>query len=189
MMTWGIGCDFKHVCDVEIEYHDKLGISILYIPDEYRSDANETWRIVLERMKLKGYDSVDFILMHGMFHYQAPAVIRHKVNIHDLDKYSSITNHLIMIGHFHVSSKNGKCIAAGSFDRLSHGEEGPKGHWRGIVRWEGESPSFTSLRTNSLSKYKTLKLHDVKEGILELVDQFVNDNPDADYRIKGIKTT
>lgn len=178
--------DFRHVADVEIEYHAGLGIHILYIPDEFRTDANETWKIVRERMLLKNLDQVDFILMHGMFHHQAPDVIKHHINIHDLDKYSSIVRFFIMIGHFHLMSRMGKCLAAGSFDRISQGEESPKGHFRGIVHVNGECEAYF-IENAHAKLYITIPCHGLKETLNKHIESYLVKYPDAEFRIRAYK--
>ena len=116
--------DFKYVNSLYIEQHSKA--TILYIPDEWTSSTDTTYKQVKELMNNIHIDSVDIAIMHGAFEYQlrqAPA----KVQKHNEHLYESIVKYAINIGHIHTHSVHGKIIAQGSFDRLAHGEEEKKG--------------------------------------------------------------
>lgn len=125
-----IGCDIKYFTDIHIEHIERYGIDVLYIPDEIRPTTNITWNRVVELMAEKGLEKVDFAVMHGAFAYQLPAVDDVKDKVHDEEKYLSIVRHYIFIGHVHTHKPKGRIIPNGSFDRLAHGEEEPKGHVR-----------------------------------------------------------
>lgn len=132
-----IGCDLKYIEDIHIEYMDRFGIHVLYVPDEARVNAQKTWEEVTEQMVSLGIDKVDLACMHGAFPYQLPPMAEQSV-LHDPEKYESIVRGYISIGHIHQMSTCGKIIAQGSFDRLCHGDEGEKGHIRldhGEVIW------------------------------------------------------
>lgn len=127
-----IECDLKYIHQLTIEYIPSLDINVLYIPDEWNDSTEKTYSQVCELMTLKGLTKVDYAFMHGQFEYQLPEIV--KAPKHNSQKYLSIVDKLIFIGHVHVFSRNDRIIAQGSFDRLSHGEEGAKGHVRAKVR-------------------------------------------------------
>lgn len=120
------GIDFKYVKTLSIEHFDKFGVNVLYMPDEWRHTAEETLVDVKELLKSKGLDKVDLGVFHGNFEYQLPAAISGK-SAHSSDEYLNIVQGLIFIGHIHNSSRFGRIVAQGSFDRLAHNEESPKG--------------------------------------------------------------
>jgi DNA repair exonuclease SbcCD nuclease subunit len=66
------GIDFKYISTLEIEHIEDLGINVLYIPDEYKHEASETFTDVKELMKSKNLKQVDIAIMHGQFNYQLP---------------------------------------------------------------------------------------------------------------------
>lgn len=130
------GVDLKYVEKLDIEYIEDLGIHVLYIPDQWNPDVEDTYKEVIELMKAKGLTHVDYALMHGQFTYQLPQVAR--APKHSEEKYLAIVKELILIGHVHQFSVYDRIIAPGSYDRLAHNEETPKGHVRARVRANGD---------------------------------------------------
>lgn len=131
-----IGCDLQYIDKLSIVYEPEFDINILYIPDEWEPDPNDTYAQVQELMRAKGLEKVDFAFMHGQFEYQLPPVV--KAPKHNSEAYLSIVKHLIFIGHVHIHSILDRIYAQGSFDRLAHGEEHPKGYVRATVFKNGD---------------------------------------------------
>lgn len=134
----GIHADLRHITALEIEHIERFGIDVLYIPDEWRAKNIDTWIEVQELMTEKQLTHVDFSIMHGAFTHQIPANIVDMFETHNAEHYLDITRYLIFIGHIHHHSQYERILAAGSFDRLHHGEEEPKGHIRATVEPSGE---------------------------------------------------
>lgn len=121
----GIGADLIFVKDVDIKYIDKFDIHVLFIPDRPRSSPDDTYQRVKEIMEEKQLSKIDMAVMHGCFQYQLPEISAdHK---HIEENYLSIVKGPIFIGHVHTHSTFDRIIAPGSFSRLRHGEEEPKG--------------------------------------------------------------
>lgn len=121
----GINADLLFVKDVDIKYIDKFDLHVLFIPDRPRSSPDDTYQRVLELMDEKQLKQIDMAVMHGCFQYQLPEISAdHK---HIEDNYLSIVKGPIFIGHVHTHSTFERIIAPGSFSRLKHGEEEPKG--------------------------------------------------------------
>ncbi|BAW19256.1 putative Nuclease SbcCD, D subunit [Ralstonia phage RP12] len=127
-----IGCDLLYVDTLSIVWIPKFGINVLFVPDEWTDSAEKTLEEVHDLMRQRGIAKVDYAIMHGQFEYQLPPVV--KAQKHSSSAYLKIVDKLIFIGHVHIHSKFDRIIAQGSTDRISHGEEGPKGHVRAIVR-------------------------------------------------------
>ena len=53
---------------------------------------------------------------------------------HDSATYLSLVRYFILIGHVHLMTQLERILAAGSYDRICHGEEGPKGYYDVRVR-------------------------------------------------------
>jgi hypothetical protein len=130
--TLKIGCDLLYVDELKIIYIPKFGINVLFVPDEWTDSADKTLEEVHQLMRIAGISKVDYAIMHGQFEHQLPPVV--KAQKHSAEAYLKIVDKLIWIGHVHLFSKFDRIIAQGSFDRICHGEEGPKGHVRAIVR-------------------------------------------------------
>lgn len=131
-----INADLKYIDRLDIDYIERFGITVLCIPDEWLPETDDIWKEVQRTLKQHGLKQVDFALMHGCFKYQLPAHVQ--VPRHEEERYLSIVRHYILIGHHHKHSMHERIIAQGSFDRLSHNEEEPKGHVRLTLRATGD---------------------------------------------------
>lgn len=132
-----IGANLYYRDVLDIVWMPKFGINVLFVPDEWLgNDPDKTLEQVYAEMADRGISKVDFAVMHGQFEYQLPAVV--KAPKHSSQAYLAIVKYLIFIGHVHIFTQNDRIIAQGSFDRISHGEEGPKGHVVATVRSEDD---------------------------------------------------
>lgn len=132
-----IGADLKYIQELSIEYIDRFGINVLYVPDEWRPKNSHTWHEVQALLHKHQLTKVDFCIMHGCFTYQIPPSLLDMFETHDTENYIGITEYLIFIGHIHQHSQYKNILSAGSFDRLTHGEEESKGHIRAVVNKDG----------------------------------------------------
>lgn len=122
------GANFRYVARLEIEYLPGLDMQVLYIPDEWRHTAKETEGDVEEALRAANLTQVDIAIMHGIFNYQL-GMMPKTPKVHDEAFYLEKVQHYISIGHVHShSSYQNRIVAQGSFDRLAHGEEAPKGY-------------------------------------------------------------
>lgn len=146
-------CDFRWIENLSIEYIESLDINVLYVPDEWEHDPNETWKQVKGLLHDQGLEKVDFSVMHGLFEFQLPAHLN--ISHHMSERYLGITEHYVDIGHHHTqrshrtSSHNSMVLVNGSFDRLCHGEEGAKGHYR--VSIHADAPDDIVFVENELA--------------------------------------
>lgn len=120
--------DLRYFDTVTVDWDDTLGMHILYVPDEVHPSPDKVWEYVSQALSVKGLTQVDIGVMHGMFDYQAPLNI--KLPTHDSARYSQIVRYFITVGHIHIASNKDNIYAQGSLERLSHNEEGAKGHYR-----------------------------------------------------------
>lgn len=123
-----LDADVRYIKEVEIEWIERLGIHVLYIPDEAHDTCTITKGVVQELLAEWKLESVDVIVMHGQFRHHYPDYVPDEgMDFHDYDYYSSITRHFMFAGHIHVASVFGKAITHGSIERTGHGYETPKG--------------------------------------------------------------
>ena len=173
---YGVGADVKYVKTLSIEYIEKLNINVLYVPDEWDNSTEKTLHQVKELMRSKGLEKLDFAFMHGQFEYQLPEVV--KAPKHNSEEYSKLVEHYIFIGHVHNFSTYKNIIAQGSLDRLSHGEEGAKGHVRAHIV-PGVSKSFKFIENTNARVYKTVNVIGMDiEDALDHIDHMVAHIPD-----------
>jgi hypothetical protein len=175
-----IGADLTYVKNLSIQYIERLGITVLCVPDEANPTNDRTLEQVQELMKAKGLTQVDYALMHGQFPHQLPAAA-HKAPVHDPDAYLALVRYLIFIGHVHFFSHYRRIIAQGSFDRLAQGEEGPKGHVRALVRGLDDY-DISFVENTGAKRYVTVNCLGLGlEETIAQVDEYVLDLPVGSY--------
>ena len=143
--------DILYVDKVWVEKNEKYGLNLLYVPDEWKPDPDQTWLDVKEELSSNGLEKVDLSIMHGMFEHQVP--IGCKVKPHSNSRYESITDRYIIVGHVHHPTFYGKIIAPGSFDRLKHGNEESKGCWKVAMSKSRRSDKITFMENVNAKEY------------------------------------
>ena len=181
-----IGTDVAYVETLSVEWLSKFGIHVLYIPDEWTPEPDETWLDVQKVLAAERLEQVDFVVMHGHFGHQLPA--QANIPSHDSDRYHSITRYLIFIGHIHIHSIQGRILAPGSFDRLTHGEESPKGYLDVTVRKTGNH-DLRFVENTGAKKYVTLTCRgtDVAKTLSRLEKRLNVLPPKSFVRIEAVK--
>jgi DNA repair exonuclease SbcCD nuclease subunit len=181
-------CDFKYVDTLSIEYIDKFKIHVLYVPDEWDKDPANTLQQVKNLLKDRNIEKVDFAVMHGNFEFQLPSFIK-KIPRHDSQEYLDLVKHYIFIGHIHTFSNLDRIIAQGSFDRLSHGEEEPKGYVKATIDLQTNERNFFFIENKNARIYKTIELmNENLDENLQFIKSKVKDLPsNACVRIKSEK--
>lgn len=157
----------------DLKYFDRLcveitskGHSFLYVPDEWRADNEQTYNEAVDAIRGAGLTQVDFCLFHGQFEYQFPEL---NLPSHNSTKWQELIRHYLFAGHIHKPSRMGKILVAGSFDRLCHGEEHPKGYYN--VRVSANGDDIVEWVENTRAKiYITL---DCREQTPETLRDFV----------------
>lgn len=146
--------DLRYVRELSIERmtYGESPVDILYVPDEWRTETDQTWLEVNQLLAEHGISQVDFTLLHGAFAEQLPA--QAKCPKHLSERYQSITKHHVFAGHIHQRWVNGNILGNGSFDRLMHGDEGDKGHWR--VRYVNEDTKIRFIKNPGAMTFLTV---------------------------------
>lgn len=154
LKDFDIKIDYKYVDKIDIEYMEDLDIDVLYIPDQIKPKGSEVYKDVLTVMKNYNKEKIDIAIMHGQFHYQFPRI---KLDSsHNEEDYLNIIKHYIHIGHIHTHSVKERIIAQGSFDRIAHGEEEPKGCILAKINKEDNSKDeYIFLENKSAMKFIT----------------------------------
>lgn len=174
-----IKCDVKYFPEPAIEYIERFDINVLYVPDEWSDSTDKTLAHVKELMRLRGLEKVDFAVMHGQFEYQLPEVV--KAPKHSSKDYLEIVDKLIFIGHVHVFSNYERIIAQGSFDRIAHGEEAPKGHVRARVS-SRDDYRVTFVANQGARKFRTVNCAGLSlQDTLKKIGEETRDVPDRSF--------
>lgn len=149
--------DIKYIDKLSIEFIEPLGITMLYVPDKWNPTSTEdTFNQITKLMRDNGLKRIDFALMHGAFEFQLPDIVEEPT--HDSDAFLEIIKHLIFIGHVHVRHFKERIIGSGAFDRLNHGEEGPKGFTIAEVNLDTGDFTNVFVENKNAKIYKTIDL-------------------------------
>jgi len=127
-----IGAQLHYINTLSIEYFPEFDAHFLFVPDDLPGGPDKTLQDARDLMRVKGLEQVDFAVMHGQFRFQLPAHVN--APKHDEDAYLALVKELIFIGHDHTHKEHDRIYVHGSFDRLGHGYESPKGHIRAYKR-------------------------------------------------------
>ena len=176
--------DISYIDKIDIEYIPRYDINILYVPDEIKPSTEEIYSDVKELLRLKGLTKVDYAIMHGQFDFQLPSHITGMPR-HNSSLYLEIVKHYIFIGHIHTHSLFDRIVAQGSFDRLTHGQEEPKGYAVSIVNETERNVFF--VENKSARTYITVNCRDLSlENSLQLIKAKCEKLPDNScIRIEG----
>lgn len=183
--------DFKYIPTLSIEYLDALRMHVLYVPDECRPKADAVAESISDLLYEHKLEKVDIAIMHGMFRYQMdqiPVSNELKNKVHNEQWYLDHVRYYINIGHIHTHSQYDRIVAQGSFDRLRHGEEEPKGAILVKEITPGEFGHF--FIENPLAKiYKTIDVKGALDVVLKKLDKEIRLLPENSHiRIKGEAT-
>jgi hypothetical protein len=157
-----IPVDLYYSKHLTIEYNERLDAHFLYVPDKHNPSTDVTLEEVRALLKERGLEQVDFAIMHGAFRYQLPSIVEEPT--HDEAAYQALVKYQILIGHVHIMTIRGKIHAAGSFDRICHGDEIPKGMFDFSVQECGKT-DVIFVENRRAKRYDTLNVHglDTKE--------------------------
>lgn len=167
-----IGADIRYHDRLCIDYEEDYDLHILYVPDEWGETNDDTLHQVKALLANKGLEKVDLAIMHGMFAFQLPEHLRHSLPTHDQEEYEKIVDKLIVIGHYHRHNSSGKVVVPGSFDRLCHGEEDPKGFIQFTLRKTGK-PKVVFIENKFAIVYRSIILED--EDVSQSLERIENE--------------
>lgn len=179
--------DFKYIDTLAVEIIEDLGLSVLYVPDEWHNDTNETFRQSVKLVEENHLTQVDIAIMHGNFTYQLP-VQAVKAPRHNEQDYLNLVKYFISIGHIHTHSTFERILAQGSVDRLAHGEEEKKGCMEMVIHRDGTGEYYFIENKNAkIFKTITIKPKDV-DGAIKQIERSIYGLPiDSYIRLRASK--
>lgn len=151
------GLDFKYIVDHSIETCVTTGLSIMYLPDDLYHDGSLAYSKSVELLSQHHMDKADIGIFHGSFNYQLPIVTIESAM--DEKLFMKLFNYFITIGHIHKHSVySGKIIAPGSFERIAHAEEEPKGAVVHVIYPNGDK-EYSFLVNENAVIYHHIDVH------------------------------
>ena len=177
--------DFAYIDKLHIEYIDRLGITALYVPDEWMGSTQKAQESIDALLLEKSIDLVDIAIMHGCFSFQIPQ--QKKMHL----KYDEVfflqrVRYFVNIGHDHTPKVHSRIIVQGSFDRCAHGEEHPKGACICYIRKDGNS-GYTLVENKGAKSYVSVivKTKDLDVGLAQARKKMSGLKPDSFVMIKA----
>lgn len=162
---FGPELDFKYIEFLSFEKMEDLGLTILYVPDEWAGSAAVCKEQIIKMMEENDIEMFDIACMHGMFDFQIPELGEHILK-HDSEWYLSIVRAFINIGHDHKPKFHFRIIIQGSFDRMAHGEEHPKGGVVCYLQMDGHHRfEFIENKNARIFKTITVKTNDLEKAV------------------------
>ena len=154
---------------VDLEYNEKTGLNILYIPDNVAtSDIYADIRKILDA---HGVGRADILIHHGYFKHMLPQNIREPSGCLDADLINKYVKGCVLNGHVHLSSIYRNVLSIGSFERMVHGEEGAKGFFK--IRIDTESVyHFEFVENKEASKFLTYDMRTFGNMAAEAISFF-----------------
>lgn len=180
----GLGkAKLKYVTELSIEYIEELGVTALFVPDEWGPSPQDTLDQVRQLLVEHDLETVDFAFMHGMFEHQLEFP---GVQTHSSKDYLELVRCLIFIGHIHTYSNYDRIFAQGSFDRISQGEEGPKGYLTAQIETD-YSYEVSFVENKNAAAYITIEVEsfDVVENLLLIEEKIHSLRTGSHVRIKA----
>lgn len=182
--------DFRYVDTLSIQHYPNLDdLTVMCVPDNMGAlTPDEIWEEALRVLTEHKLDKVDIIAFHGTWPHQLPGHALNKK--HDPARWESICTYLILSGHIHIPSIKGKVHSSGSFDRIAHGEEHPKGAF--VVDLDKTKQTFTATfwENRKALPYVTLKVKEdiTTEALVKQLHEFIREKKlplHAQVRVAG----
>lgn len=144
--------DLKVIRSVQLEYIKEYDLRVLYIPDDMPfASSDELMANVAKQMADIGWDYVDYAFVHGTFDFALAQVVKIPI-VFRRDQFSFV-KFKVLIGHIHTPYAKGKFVHSGSFDRMCHGEEEPKGFL--FIENDGKKDTTTFIENKGASLFRT----------------------------------
>jgi hypothetical protein len=172
-------CKLRYHKVLDICYIEKIGKYVLYIPDEWTNSHDDMEIQIKEKMNALGITKVDIAILHGQFAYQFAGRPYHGFHYNE-EYFLKIVTGFIHVGHYHVYNPMDRILPNGSFERLAHGEEDPKGYI--LVN----DKVYTFIENTSSYIYKTINVTD-KTTVEKLDKQILKYPKDSHIRLSMSK--
>lgn len=122
--------DYKFFNGIDLEEISikERSLKVFYIPDDLPfKNSDDVVSIIKEKMFERGWDKVDYGCIHGFFDFTYPKMLSHEGKVIFKKTQFPFVNKMIDVGHVHQYRQDDNVFSNGSFDRICHGDEDPKG--------------------------------------------------------------
>lgn len=175
--------DFRYVEEMGVEYFSDLGITCLYVPDEHAGGGEKSQALIDQLLKDLKIDKVSIAMVHSWYKYQVPEVS--SSTKYDEQFFLDRVIYYISNGHIHIPSTFERIVNQGSFDRVAHGEEHPKGAV--LFDIKPDVQYFFPIENKNALPFRTLHFKNKDlDGALEQIDKVAPELPEYSWiRLKA----
>jgi hypothetical protein len=150
--------DYKYFDVLDVEYIEDYDMHVLYIPDEWKHNADDVYKDAVKKLKEHNIDKADMIVMHGAFKYQIPGI--ESESFHDENLYVNLANWTVNCGHVHDRSQYENILVPGSFDRLTFADEGQIKGGLLVTLYPDKTFDYKILENTNALEFKTIEVGD-----------------------------
>lgn len=177
------GCPLVRVIDnIELEYISSLNLSIIYCPDDqpYKDLTGSIINIISKHPSGK----VDILCSHGYYDHMLPSQTIHiPHNTLYWDRLKSYISGIALNGHIHNSFVYNNVISVGSFERMKHADEGPKGYYLVNYNTKKKKATYKQVVNELATPFITIPLNNF--GTPEKVCQYITTLVDEKTELLG----
>lgn len=168
--------DIDLVCvdTISLELIKDYNLRVLYLPDNlpYKT-KDEVMEVIHGLLKTYGWDYIDLIIGHGYFEHVFPINVPHPPMLFEHDDFKDIVKGYILMGHVHSTSVYKNIIYNGSFERLAHNEEEPKGFY--IINRVNGVWGYKFIENIDTPLFYTIELSGTEIEVLQnQIDEFIH---------------
>lgn len=146
----------KVVKQLSVEYIKEYGMRVLYLPGDL--PYSDMLIRAEDAISAQGGKVVDVVVHHGYLDHLVPdGVTMDRTNIHSVHDFRRILDGVLLNGHVHTPSIHQNAINGGSFERLKHGEEEPKGFYVVKLYFSGKQ-SVEFIENKNAAIFKTIDM-------------------------------
>lgn len=126
----GFKNDVKYYDSIDVEYIQRLGITVGYMPDNLPyGNSDQAISILKEKMlKLNKKQTLDYVLFHGSFEHIIRGGVENAPKVLFKASQFSFVKKCVFAGHIHTPSIYKNVYYNGSPNRMAHNEEEDKGY-------------------------------------------------------------
>ena len=149
--------DLGYYDTIDVEYIEDYDLKVGYIPDNTPySSSEEVIDQLLLKMKERGWDSIDYLFMHGSFSHTLPLAAQKHCKVLFREDQFSFVKGFVITGHIHKHAIVKNIINNGSINRLTFGENEPKGCI--LIRDDGNQASLQFIENKEACQFKVYDL-------------------------------
>lgn len=167
--------DYKFIDTIDLEEisFGERSLRFFFIPDDLPfKTSDEVVDVLKNKMIEKDWSFVDYGCMHGFFDFTFPKNVSQENTLVFKESQFPFVRKAIDVGHVHQHRISGKVFSNGSFDRLCHGDEDPKG----CIRFFDYHDKYTAtfIENKQAAIYNTLLIPD--NANTEIISKIIDDH-------------